>query len=200
MWTPRGSKQEEMACTSRQTHYYTVYSCKIWDGARGSVFGWGTMLQAGRSPVRVPDEVDFFNLPNPSSRTMALESTQTLTEMSTRNLPGVTKRPARRADNLTAACEPNACKLWEPQPLTTLRGTTACTGIGPYGGKCHSPVGSDAVYDGKYVPMIRMNLEPPSSLQKSNKVHVVRFQVCASTHRKIRNIWGTGISSLILIL
>jgi hypothetical protein len=27
------------------------------------------MLQAGRSPVRVPDEVDFFNLPNPSSRT-----------------------------------------------------------------------------------------------------------------------------------
>jgi hypothetical protein len=30
------------------------------------------MIQAGRSPVRVPDEVDFFNLPNPSSRTMAL--------------------------------------------------------------------------------------------------------------------------------
>jgi hypothetical protein len=30
------------------------------------------MLQAGRSPVRVPDEVEFFNLPNPSSRTMDL--------------------------------------------------------------------------------------------------------------------------------
>jgi hypothetical protein len=30
------------------------------------------MLQAGSSPVRVPDEVDFFNLPNPSSLTMAL--------------------------------------------------------------------------------------------------------------------------------
>jgi hypothetical protein len=27
--------------------------------ARGSVVDWGTMLQAGRSPVRVPDEVDF---------------------------------------------------------------------------------------------------------------------------------------------
>jgi hypothetical protein len=26
------------------------------------------MLQDGRSPVRDPDEVDFFNLPNPSSR------------------------------------------------------------------------------------------------------------------------------------
>jgi hypothetical protein len=32
------------------------------------------------------DEVDFLNLPNPSDRTMALESTQPLTEISTRNL------------------------------------------------------------------------------------------------------------------
>jgi hypothetical protein len=65
------------------------------------------MLQAGRSPVQVPDEVDFFNLPNPSSRTMALGSTQPLTKMSTRNLPGGKKRPARRADNLAATCVPN---------------------------------------------------------------------------------------------
>jgi hypothetical protein len=33
------------------------------------------------------DKVDFFNCPNPSSRTMALGSTQPLTEMSIRNLP-----------------------------------------------------------------------------------------------------------------
>jgi hypothetical protein len=64
------------------------------------------MLQAGRSPVRVPDEVDFF-LPNASSRTMALGSTQPLTEMSTWNIPGGKKWPARRADNLAAICEPN---------------------------------------------------------------------------------------------
>jgi hypothetical protein len=32
-----------------------------------------------------PDEVDFLNWPNPSGRTMALGSTQPLTEMSTRN-------------------------------------------------------------------------------------------------------------------
>jgi hypothetical protein len=57
------------------------------------------MLQAGRSPVRIPDEVDFF--------TMALGSTQPLTEMSTRNLPGGKKRPARKADNLAAMYEPN---------------------------------------------------------------------------------------------
>jgi hypothetical protein len=65
------------------------------------------MLQAGRSPVQVPDEVNFFNLPNPCSRTMALGSTQPLTKMSTRNLPAGKKRPACRADNLAAICEPN---------------------------------------------------------------------------------------------
>jgi hypothetical protein len=79
----------------------------VREGARGSVVGSGTMLQAGMSPVRVPDEVDFFNLPNPSSRTMTLGPTQPLTEMSTRNLPGGKKRPAHRADNLAAICEPN---------------------------------------------------------------------------------------------
>jgi hypothetical protein len=63
-----------------------LYSLRI--GARGSVVGWGTMLQAGRSPVRVSDEVDIFNLPNPSSRIVTLGSTQPLTEMSTGNLPG----------------------------------------------------------------------------------------------------------------
>jgi hypothetical protein len=72
----------------------------------GSVVGWGTVLQTGRSPVRFPDEVNFFNLPNPSSRTMALGSTKPLTEMSTRNLSGGKKRPARRADNLAAIYVP----------------------------------------------------------------------------------------------
>jgi hypothetical protein len=65
------------------------------------------MLQAGGSPVRVPDEVDIFNLPNPSNRTMALGSTQPLTDTSTRNLPGGKERPVRRADNLAAICVPN---------------------------------------------------------------------------------------------
>jgi hypothetical protein len=65
------------------------------------------MLQTRRSPVRVPDDVYVFNLPNPSSRTMALGSTQPLTEMSTRKFPGGEKRPAGRADNLAAIYEPN---------------------------------------------------------------------------------------------
>jgi hypothetical protein len=46
-------------------------------GARGSVVGWGTMLQAGRLWVQVPmRSLDFFfNWSNPSGCTMALGST-----------------------------------------------------------------------------------------------------------------------------
>jgi hypothetical protein len=37
---------------------------------------------------------------------MGLGSIQLLIEMNTRNLPGGKGRPARKADNLTAICEP----------------------------------------------------------------------------------------------
>jgi hypothetical protein len=79
-------------------------------GAHGSVVGWGTTVQAGWSPVRIPDEADFFNLPNPSSSIMALGSTQPLTEGSTRYLPGGKKQLAHRADNLAAIYELNVWK------------------------------------------------------------------------------------------
>jgi hypothetical protein len=52
------------------------------------------------------DVIGFFNSPKPSSRTMALGSTQSLTEMSTKNIVGGEGRPERKADNLTAICEP----------------------------------------------------------------------------------------------
>jgi hypothetical protein len=52
----------------------------------------------------IPDEViGFFNWPNPSSRIIALGSTEPLTEMSTSNLPGGKGRPAK-AVNLTVFC------------------------------------------------------------------------------------------------
>jgi hypothetical protein len=57
---------------------------------------------------------------------MALESTQPLTEMNTRNILGGKVRLARRADNLTAICEPIVWKMWEPRRLTTLWTFTAC--------------------------------------------------------------------------
>jgi hypothetical protein len=41
-----------------------------------------------KAAVSIPDEViGFFDLPNPSSRIVALLSTQPLTEMSNRNFP-----------------------------------------------------------------------------------------------------------------
>jgi hypothetical protein len=57
---------------------------------------------------------------------MALGSTQPLTEMSTRNLPGGKGRPAHEADKLTAICEPIVKKMWEPRLLTNLWAFTAC--------------------------------------------------------------------------
>jgi hypothetical protein len=82
-----------------------TYLCLF--GARGSVVGWGTTLQAGWSLVRIPiKSLDFFIWPNFSSRTMAMGSAHPLTEMSIRNIPGGKGRPARVADNLTAICGP----------------------------------------------------------------------------------------------
>jgi hypothetical protein len=64
------------------------------------------MLQARKSQVQFPMRpLDFFNLPNPSSRTIALGSTQPLIGMCTRHPPGGKGWPARKADNLTAICE-----------------------------------------------------------------------------------------------
>jgi hypothetical protein len=57
---------------------------------------------------------------------MTLGSTQPLTEMSTRNIPGGKGRPARKADNLTAICVPIVYKMWEPRRLTNLWASTAC--------------------------------------------------------------------------
>jgi hypothetical protein len=54
---------------------------------------------------------------------MAQRSTQPLTEMSTRSLPGGKGRPARKANNLLADC---LDRMWEPQRLTTLWASTAC--------------------------------------------------------------------------
>jgi hypothetical protein len=54
----------------------------------------------------IPNEIiEIFNLPDPSSRTMALGFSQLLTEMSLRNLLGGKALPARKAGNLTSSCD-----------------------------------------------------------------------------------------------
>jgi hypothetical protein len=53
-----------------------LFDCGLFDEARGSVVGWGTMYATSRKVAgSSPDEVDIFTLPNPSSHTMALGST-----------------------------------------------------------------------------------------------------------------------------
>jgi hypothetical protein len=75
----------------------------FFSGARSSVVGWGTVLQAQSS---IPDEVTgFFSCPNHSSRIVALGWTQPLTKMSTKNIPEDRTRPVRKAD-IAAICEP----------------------------------------------------------------------------------------------
>jgi hypothetical protein len=57
---------------------------------------------------------------------MALESTQPLTEMTTRKCSwGVKVLPARKADYLTAICE-TIVYMWELRHLTILWAFTAC--------------------------------------------------------------------------
>jgi hypothetical protein len=98
---------------------------------------WSTNATSRQVAGSFPDEViGFFNWPNLSSRTMALGSTQPLTEMSTSNLPRGEGRVARKADNLSAISEPIVLTMWEPRRLTTLRASTACSsypGISPWG-------------------------------------------------------------------
>jgi hypothetical protein len=67
-----------------------------------SINAW-TFFSRVRFPMR---SLDSSNWPNPSSHNTVLGSTQLLTEVSTRNIPGGKRRPALKADSLTDICEP----------------------------------------------------------------------------------------------
>jgi hypothetical protein len=76
-------------------------------GKHGSVSWLSHYATSRKVTGSIPDEViGFFNCLNPSSCTMVLGSTQPLTEMSTRNLPGGKGWPERKTDNFTFICEP----------------------------------------------------------------------------------------------
>jgi hypothetical protein len=60
--------------------------------ARGTVCGWGAVLQTVISRVRDPmKSLNFFSLPNPPSRIMTLGFTQSLAEMNIRIFLGLTR-------------------------------------------------------------------------------------------------------------
>jgi hypothetical protein len=87
---------------------------------------WGTMLKFWRSQVLFPMSLDTLNLPNLSSRTIALVLTRPLTRTGTRNLPGGKERLPCRADNLTANTKPIVQTMWELRRPTTLWPSRAC--------------------------------------------------------------------------
>jgi hypothetical protein len=98
-------KLKVIRISSEYLQWILVVSGKT--GGTHTIVGWGTMLQAGMSWVRFPmRSLDYFNWPNPSSHTTVLGSTQPLTEISTTNLLRFKGQSARKADNLTAICEP----------------------------------------------------------------------------------------------
>jgi hypothetical protein len=75
----------------------------------------------------IPDEViRYSNLPSHSRSNMILALTRPLSEISTRNLPGSKERPARKADNFTAICEPIIWKMCDPQSPIIIQVSTAC--------------------------------------------------------------------------
>jgi hypothetical protein len=99
-------------------------------GGRGGAVGWGTALQTGRSRIRFPImSVDFFTI-DFVGRTMALGSTQPLTEMSTRNIPwGINAASAYGWQPTTFLCRLSrnlgASTSWNPvgqsRPVMGLR-------------------------------------------------------------------------------
>jgi hypothetical protein len=68
----------------------TTETCKGKRGecTRTSAIHYMLKLEVYNIRQNAIHSIFFFNSPNPSSRTMALGSTQPLTKMRTRNLPG----------------------------------------------------------------------------------------------------------------
>ena len=68
--------------------YIIIFSTYIFVfGARGGAVGWRTAATSQKVAGSIPEGlIGIFHLHNPSDRTMALGSTQPLTEMSTSNI------------------------------------------------------------------------------------------------------------------
>jgi hypothetical protein len=108
---------------------YNIYLCcySRISGERGSVLGSGTMLQAGRSGVRISmRSFDFsIDLILPTAIWHWVDSASNRNEYQESSWGE--GRPVREADNLTAIWETTVYyKMWEARRLTNLWASTAC--------------------------------------------------------------------------
>jgi hypothetical protein len=93
-----------------------------------STFRWRSWLRHCATSRKVASSIPngvigIFHWSNPSGRTMALGSTQHLTEMSTKNISWGEKLSVRRTDNLTTfmyrlSWNLGASSSWNPQGLS----------------------------------------------------------------------------------
>ena len=86
--------------------FYIGYSFPIWLYVGTAVVQWLRCCATNRKVTgSIPAGfIGIFHWRNPSDRTMALGSTQPLTEMSTRSISWGWRRPVRKNDNLPPSC------------------------------------------------------------------------------------------------
>jgi len=122
MWRPYWNKQWNKVPTTCNGLQY------VWS-ERGT--RWRSWLRhcatSRKVAVSIPDGViGIFHLHNPSGSTMALGSTEPLTEMSTRNISwGVKAAACVGLTTLPPSCA-DCLEIWKPQSPGTLR---ACPGL-----------------------------------------------------------------------
>jgi hypothetical protein len=134
----------------------------------------------------IPNEVTwFFSSPNFPAALWAMGSTHPLTEMSTKNLPGVKgSPPARNSDNLTAICDRLSRKwMWEPRCLKTLCLHGLLTGIAlpPHKKKIEFLNNFIKMYYHFQAPT---NVFPTNSMQQ----HPVEEECCSSSEGSLFQI------------
>jgi len=116
-WTYHG-RREDTLIFSNQTHVlrrsstvrnFSILHCVVADRSTTAVKVLRYKSEGHLFDSRWP--MEFF-IDNPSDRTMALGSTEPLTEMSTRSTSWGQRRPVRKADNLTTSL--GTLTSWNP--------------------------------------------------------------------------------------